>query len=117
MMRRLEQSHDNIIGYSLSGEVSGDEYTQMASELRDEIAKHGTIRVLFRLQDLALSSFFTAMDERMSFVRKNSDDVERIAVITDDTVTQLLSKAAEAGPVDIQTFSSDDESTAWAWLE
>ena len=117
MMRRLEKSHDEIIGYSLSGEVTADEYTQLASELRDEIARHGTIRVLFRLSDLGLSSFFTALDERLSFVRENRDDVERVAVVTDDTATQLLSKAAQAGPVELQTFSSDDEPKAWAWLE
>jgi hypothetical protein len=117
MMRRLEKSHGNIIGYSLSGEVTADEYTQLASELRDEIAKHDTIRVLFRLSDLEFSSFFTALDERLSFVRDNRDDVERVAVVTDDTATQLLSKAARAAPVDVETFSSDDESKAWAWLE
>lgn len=117
MMRRLEKSHDRIIGYSLSGEVSADEYTQLASELRDDIAEHGSIRVLFRLKDLKLSSFFAALDERLSFVRENRDDVERVAVVTDDTATELLSKAAQAGPVDVQTYSSDDESKAWAWLE
>ncbi|TVP63393.1 MAG: STAS/SEC14 domain-containing protein [Nitriliruptor sp.] len=117
MMRRLEKSHDKVIGYSLSGEVTDDEYTQLASELRDEIAKHDAIRVLFRLSDLKLSSFFTALDERLSFLRENRDDVERVAVVTDDTATQLLSKAAQAGPVELQTFSSDDESKAWAWLE
>ena len=117
MMRRLEKSHDEVIGYSLSGEVSEDEYVQLASELRDEIAKHDAIRVLFRLSDLELSSFFTALDERLSFVRENRDDVERVAVVTDDTATQLLSKAAQAGPVELQTFSSDDEPKAWAWLE
>ncbi len=117
MMRRLEKSHDHIIGYSLSGEVTGDEYTQLASELRDAIAEHGQIRVLFRLSDLELSSFFTALDERLRFVRDNRDDVERVAVVTDDTATQLLSKAATAAPVELTTFSSDDESKAWAWLE
>ena len=117
MMRKLEKSHDSVIGYSLSGEVSPDEYAQMASELRDEIARHGTIRVLFRLSDLDLSSFFTALDERLRFVRENREDVERVAVVTDDTMTGLLSKAAKAGPVDLQAFSSDDESKAWAWLE
>ena len=117
MMRRLEKSHDKVIGYSLSGEVTEDEYIQLASELRDAIAEHDAIRVLFRLSDLKLSSFFTALDERLSFIRDNRDDVERIAVVTDDTATQLLSKAAQAGPVELQTFSSDDESKAWAWLE
>ena len=117
MMRRLEKSHDTIIGYSLAGEVSADEYTQLASELRDAIAQHGTIRVLFRLSDLEVSSFVTALDERLSFLRENRDDVDRVAVVTDDTMTQLLSKAAEATPVELRTFSSDEEPEAWSWLE
>ncbi len=117
MMRRLEKSHETVVGFSLSGEVTIDEYTQLASELRDDIAKHGKIRVLFRLSDLEVSSFFTALDERLSFVRENRDDVERVAVVTDDTATQLLSKAAEAAPVELRNFSSDDEPKAWAWLE
>ncbi|MEX2551364.1 MAG: hypothetical protein WD638_14175 [Nitriliruptoraceae bacterium] len=55
-MRRLEKGHGTVIDYSLSGEVTADEHTQLASELRDEIAEHGTIRVLFWLSDLELSS-------------------------------------------------------------
>lgn len=117
MMRRLEKSHDQVIGYSLSGEVTEDDYIQVASELRDAIAEHGAIRVLFRLSDLELSSFFTALDERLEFVRENRDDVERVAVVTDDTAMELVSKAAKAAPVELETFSSDDESKAWAWLE
>lgn len=117
MMQRLEHPNDTIIGYALSGDVSADDYTRLASELRDQIARHGTIRLLIRLSDLALSSFLTGLDERMTFVRRSRDEVERIAVVTDDTVTELLSKAVEAGPVEIRTFSSDDEAVAWAWLE
>ena len=116
MMRRLEKSQDRIVGYSLSGEVTADDYTQLASELRDVIAEHGAIRVLFRLSDLELSSFFTALDERLSFARENHEEVERIAVVTDDTATELLTKAAKAAPVELRTFSSDDESEAWNWL-
>lgn len=117
MLRQLEKSHDEVIGYSLAGDVSADEYTQLASELRDEIARHDTIRVLFRLSDLELRSFFTALDERLSFVRENREDVDRVAVVTDDTMAGMLSKAASVGPVEVQTFSSDEEQKAWAWLE
>lgn len=38
-------------------------------------------------------------------------------MVTDDTMTGLLSKAAKAGPVELRTFSSDQEPQAWAWLE
>ncbi|TVR37060.1 MAG: STAS/SEC14 domain-containing protein [Nitriliruptor sp.] len=118
MIRRLEQSHDHVIGYSLSGEVTEDEYAQAASELRDDIARHGRIRLLFRLKDLSLSAFFTALDERFRFVDEHRDDIERIAVVSDDTATGVLAKVAGGwSDIEIETFSHDDETTAWAWLE
>lgn len=118
MMRRLEQSHDNVIGYSLAGEVSDDEYTQAASELRDEIARHGKVRLLFRLSDLSLSTFFRSLDERFRFVKEHRDDIERVAVVTDDTAAGVLGKVTEAmGAVDIETYPREDEPKAWAWLE
>jgi hypothetical protein len=118
MIRRLEKSHDEVVGYSLAGEVTDDEYTQMASELRDDLARFGTIRLLFRLSDLSLSSFFSALDERIRFVKENQDQIERVAIVTDDTAAGVLSKAAESlGRIDIETFSQEDEAKAWAWLE
>lgn len=116
-MRRLEQSHDNVIGYSLAGDVTEDEYKQAASELRDELARHGKIRLLFRLKDFSLSNFFTALDERFRFVREHSDDIERVAIVTDDTGAEMLAKVSKAvGPVEMETYSSDEEPKAWAWL-
>lgn len=118
MIRRLEQSHDHIVGYSLSGDVTDAEYTQAASELRDDIARHGKIRLLFRLKDLSLSSFFAALDDRFRFVVDHQDDIERVAVISDDTATGMVAKVAGGlSGIELDTFSHDDEPTAWAWLE
>lgn len=118
MLRRLEASHDNVIGYSLGGEVTDDEYRQAASQLRDEVAIHGRIRLLFRLSDLSLQSFFRALDERFRFVKEHVDDIDRVAVVSDDKATEWLSKLSDVtGAVETQHFSMDDEDKAWAWLE
>jgi hypothetical protein len=117
MMPRLENGHDSVVGYSLSGEVSADEYTQVASGPRDEIAEHGVVRGLVRWSDLKVSSLFTALAERSRVVRDHHEEAERVAIVTDDTAMQMLSTAASAAPVEIRTYSSDDESKAWAWLE
>jgi hypothetical protein len=118
MIRRLEQSHDHVIGYSLSGDVTEDEYTQAASQLRDDIARHGRVRLLFRLSDLSLSSFFSALDDRFRFVDEHQDDIERVAVVTDDTASGVVAKAAKGlSGIDIETFPREDEAKAWAWLE
>jgi hypothetical protein len=118
MQRQLEASHDNVIGYSLAGDVSAEEYQQVTSELRDAITRFGTIRILFRLSDLSLGSFFNALDERFRFLRDNAEVIERIAVVSDDTATDLLSSLTDAAtPIDTRHFSRADEDQAWAWLE
>lgn len=107
-----------MVGYSVSGDATEDEYIQVASELRDDIARQGSIRILFRLSDVSFSSFFTGLDEHFRFVSEHQDDLERVAIVTDGAATGLLAKATEAMPgMDVQTFSSDDEPKAWAWLE
>jgi hypothetical protein len=117
MIRQLEQSHDNVIGYAIADDVDEGEYAQMLSELRDEIHRHGNIRVLFRLKDLSLGSFFTSLGERMDFLRDHRDDVERVAVVTDDMSVEIAAKGSEVlRPIETETFSSDDEQQAWAWL-
>lgn len=117
-MRRLDKSHDNVIGYSLQGDVSNDEYEQTASQLRDDIATHGAVRLLFRLTDLSVSSFFSAIDEQFRFLKDHSDDIERIAIVTDETAAGVIGKIGESlQSVDVRTFSTDEEPKAWAWLE
>lgn len=118
MLRQLEESHDQVIGYSMADDVSDAEYRQAASELRDAIARHGKIRLLFRLSDLSLQSFFAALDERFRFVQEHADDIERVAIVSDDTATGLLTRLTEGvAPIETRHFGRDEEPTAWAWLE
>lgn len=118
MMRRLEKSHDHVVGYSLSGEVTDEEFTQAASELKDDIAREGQIRVLFRLRDIAPKSFVTALKDRFQFIQEHNERIERIALVSDDTAAGLLGKVADLLPdTKLKTFSHDDEPTAWAWIE
>ena len=118
MLRQLEQSHDNVIGFSVGGDLTGDEVQQAISRMRDAIAEHGTIRLLFRLTDMSVSTFFSALDERFDFVRTHTDDIDRVAVVSDDKATELLSKlGGSLGGIESNHFSLDKEDKGWAWLE
>lgn len=118
MQRQLEASHDNVVGYSLAGDVTDHEYRQIASELRDVIARYGAVRLLFRLSDLSVQSIFAALDDRFRFIQEHRDDIERLAIVSDDPATEWLSRLTETvSPVEIRHFPRDEEQTAWAWLE
>lgn len=118
MIRQLEKSHDNVVGYSVSGEVTDEEYEQAVSEVRDVIARFGSVRLLYRLSDVSFRSFFTGLDERFNLLQEHADDIERVAIVSDDKATELLSElTGSVAPIETRHFSRDDEQTAWAWLE
>lgn len=117
MIRKLEKSHDNVIGYSVAGDVSDEEYRHTASEMRDQIALHGKVRLLFRVSDISPQSFVRALDERFRFAADHKDDIERMAMVTDDTATEWLTRLGGIlAPIDVEHFRVDDEDKAWAWL-
>jgi hypothetical protein len=117
MIRRLEKSKGRVVGYSISGDFEEDEYGQAISELRDDIAREGAIRVLFRLSEVPLTSFIAVLDEDLRFLKEHQDDIDRCAIVTDDTATATVSKLGDLLPsVDVEVFGSDDEQKAWAWL-
>jgi hypothetical protein len=118
MLRQLERSRGNILGFSVADDLTEDEVQQGISWMRDAIAQHGAIRVLFRLTDMSLASFFTALDERFEFVREHADDIDRVAVVSDDKATELLSKVgAGFGAIETEHFAPEEEDKAWAWLQ
>lgn len=118
MIRQLEASHDNVIGYSVAGDVTEEEYQQAVSEMRDAIARHGKVRLLYRLSDVSPRSFLAALDERFRFLKDHGDDIERVAIVSDDTATEVLSQlTGSIAPIEMRHFSRDEEQTAWTWLE
>lgn len=117
MIRKLEQSHDNILGFSAAGDISEEDYTRAASLMRDVLAQHDDIRLLFRLEDISAKSFFTGMDERIDFVKTHGDDIQRIAVVSDGVAEKLFSFASGLfSDIEIDNFDPADEEKAWAWL-
>lgn len=118
MIRKLEQSEGTVIGFSVSGDVGDEEYTRMISQMRDEIAKHDTIRVLLRIDDVSPKSFLTGLRERFDFATDHADDIDRIAVVTDSAAAGLFGAVSGLVPhIDIDVFSTEEEEKAWKWLQ
>ncbi len=118
MLRTLDKSHDNIIGFSASGEISDADYEQAISRLKDGIAEHGTIRTVFRVEDVSPKSFISGLDDRMSFTTDHKDDVERVAIVSDSTMASAMSAIGGfVSDIEMKTFDMSDEEQAWAWVE
>lgn len=118
MIRTLDKGHDNILGFTVSGDVSDSDYETAVSEMRDAIAKHGKIRVLFKIDDISPKSFFQGLDERFDFLKHNREDVERVAIVKDGIAAEMFATVSDLMPkIEVDRFDTADEAKAWEWLK
>lgn len=117
MYRRLPRSHDNVMGYEVSGTVTEDDYLEMVTELRELIDDFGEARVLVRAVELPSPDFPSAFSDRIQPLSDELGAVERYALVSDDPqVDQAVAAAAQAAPPQVRVFDSAREEDAWQWV-
>jgi hypothetical protein len=52
MIRRLEESSGNVLGWEVAGKVTEEEVRTLSEEFKAAIAEHGKVRVLIRMRRL-----------------------------------------------------------------
>ena len=117
MYRRLPQSHDNVMGYEVSGTVTEDDYLEMVTELRELIDDFGEARVLVRAPELPSPDFPSAFGDRIQPLSDDLGAVERYALVSDDPQVESAARAAEeVTPAELRVFDSTHEAEAWQWV-
>ena len=78
MYQRLPRSHDNVMGYEVSGAVTEDDYLEMVTELREVIDDYGGVRVLVRAPELPSPDFPRAFSDRIEPLTDELGAVEAV---------------------------------------
>jgi len=117
MYRRLARSHDNVMGYEVSGTVTEDDYLEMVTELREVIDDFGGARVLVRVAELPTPDFPRAFSDRIEPLTDELGAVERYALVSDDPdVEEAVAEIDETFPTELRVFDSTEEEVAWDWV-
>lgn len=117
MYQRLPRSHDNVMGYEVSGAVTEDDYLEMVTELREVIDDYGGVRVLVRAPELPSPDFPRAFSDRIEPLTDELGAVERYALVSDDPEAEAAAVEAEENlPTEVRVFDSSLEDDAWSWL-
>lgn len=116
MIKKLPQSQDNIIGFAIIGELTEEDYEMMDAEMARVIDAHGSVRLLYTFDQMDGFELSAAEDDaRIGF--KYLDNIERMAVVSDQKLFDWLTSAADfATGTELRHFSTDKKDTAWAWL-
>lgn len=115
-LHRLPESAGRVLGYRINGTLHATDYETFDLDVVDVVARHGGVRLLLHLDDLAgIEPAAVLADFR--FGQEHGSEVERLAIVGD---SRLASLAAEfSRPFYAQAarhFEAADLEAAWQWL-
>jgi hypothetical protein len=109
---------DNVVAVSVSGEVTGEDYSKvLIPAVEDRIRKYGKVRILYRLDNELQWFTLNAMLEDAKVGIRNFTAFERIAVVSDvDWVNSAVEMFKFVIPFPVKTYSNEEFSEAKAWI-
>src|ERR671921_2348534 len=94
MIRRLEESSGNVLGWEVTGKVTEEEVRTLSEEFKAAIAEHGKVRVLVRMRQIPRMGLGAWVEDfKLTPYAKN---IERYAIVSYSNLFEWTSKIAEA---------------------
>src|ERR671921_182809 len=94
MIRRLEETSGNVLGWEVTGKVTEEEVRTISEEFKAAIAEHGKVRVLVRMRRIPRMELTAWVEDfKLTPYAKN---VERYAIVSDSNLFEWTTKIAEA---------------------
>lgn len=116
MIEKLPKSSSNVLGYAVKGTLREADYGRMEADMETAVSQHPTVRLLFKMVDME-SFDLEAIDDDFKFGMKYLDKIERMALVTDKKLFDLLSSTMNhLTKTKIRHFEPSQEAEAWAWL-
>lgn len=114
---RLEP-RSGVVFLTASGRLEASDFASLALTVDPYIARHGKLRGV--LLDAAAFPGWDDVDAliaHMRFVRRHHRNIERIAILTDDTFLEALERLAQLfTDAKIRRFATRKRAQARAWL-
>ena len=115
MIRRLDESSGNVLGWEVTGEVTEEEVRTISEEFKAAVAEHGKVRALVRMRRIPRMGLGAWVEDLK--LTPYARDVERYAIVSDG---ELFDWAAKIGGAftggEVKHFEDSRYEEAWRWL-
>lgn len=116
MYEIIREDAGRAIGIRASGTLTGDDLQTLSAYLDDAIREHGSIRILFEMDDFHGWTPEGAVRD-LHFDLTHNDKVECVAMVGEaaweETLTALMKPFAHA---EVQYFDTTHLTEAWSWV-
>lgn len=119
MIEIMSESKGKVLGVRLTGKVTDQDYEKtFIPALEKLLAEHGKIRCVYYMDEDFKGWEIGAMWDDAKFGVKHRDDFEKIAVIGGPKWAEWGTKlASHVLSGEVKTYSGDQLSDAWKWIE
>ena len=116
-LERLPDSHDDVVGFKLTGKLAPTDYATLSLTLDQILAEHDTVGLLIDTTDFAGIEAKALLDD-WKVGRNYHDRIRKVAVVGDGVLAKGIAKLAS--PLYARAaehFAAHDVDEAWDWLE
>ncbi len=115
MIKILEKSKGNVLGFYVTGEISPEDIESVEVVADKAIAEHGKINWLMRMETTRYTSL-RAMYEDMMWLLKNLKHFDKMAIVSDKKWEELLIKT-DGLVFGEKYFDVSQLEEAWKYIE
>ena len=120
MIERLAESNNVAYGFKVVGQLTAEDVVALGEEIDKAIAARGMPIGLLADLSAMQGATWAARWEEMRFLRRHTDFIARMAVVSDDQWEELREQAMVATAVlqaQTQYFTSSERAHAWHWAK
>jgi hypothetical protein len=121
MIERLKESHAGVIGFKVSGKVTGEEVEAVEEQIKFLIAERGNRPIGIVTDVSGMDSVdWKARWEELRFLQKYTNHIARIAVIGADKWEEIAGMAVTGAALlqgETVYFHSAETQHAWQWAK
>lgn len=114
MIEQMPRSHDNVLGFQVSGDVTRADYEVLQPAVQQAVDASGSVRLLLDLRDFRWEKV-DAWGADLHFGTTFRKAIDRMAIVGNRTWEKWLTHLAKPFYAkDAKYF--DDADQAWEWL-
>lgn len=118
MFEQVETLQDNVIDIRVKGKITKEDYESLYPVMEEHKNKYGKIRLLVEIDEFEWPDIM-AMWEDIKMGFRYLNDIEKVALITETTWIEKISKRSGAviPKIAVESFDHDERDQAIAWLQ
>ena len=115
MITTMDRSSGDVLGYTISGDVTGSDYETLVPAIAAAIGEHGSVCLLLDLTGFHWEKV-SAWGADLHFGKQFHDKIDKMAIVGNKNWQRhLASLSSPFYAKQAQFFETDDD--AWTWLE